>query len=794
MLTTAPEVSSLRAKLWICLALAVVILAVYWPVSRHEFINYDDRTYVTDNQHVLSGLTWGGIGWAFGRLHGERTYWHPLTWISHMVDCQVFGLKPAGHHLMNVLFHMLNTMLVFLVFLRMTGAFRRCAVVAGLFALHPLQVDTVAWVAERKNLLSTLFGLLAIWAYAQYMRKSQVQSLKSKVQGPNSGVSGQWSVVGGSFSILHPTSSFLYVLSLGLFALGLMCKPVLVTLPFVLLLLDYWPLRRFQLKPRDSRLKTLFPFFLEKLPFLLLAATSSIITILAHRSLGMLDPGLMPPLGFRLENALVSYARYLGNTLWPSKLAIFYPLPAAWPLGAVAVSGVLVLAVTALAIGTVRSRPYLFVGWFWFAGVLVPCIGLIQAGAQALADRFAYLPLVGLFLGLVWTVADWSSRWPHRSRVLSFGVVILLLLCASLSRRQVAHWQNTETVFRHALAVTEGNFLAHGKLGEALAASGKLREAEAEFGEAIKINQAYFPVMCSLAIQLRANGHSEAALSLFNQAVQLLPQDATAHYNLAIGLADQQRVGEAVAHYKEALRLGPNLAPAHNNLASLLLVQGNAADALPHALAALRLEPNYPQAHLNAGNALFLQGKFADATAPYAAAAKLDPGNAEARLNRGKALINLDKPQEAEADLKEAARLQPGNAEPHQILAGIYATAKRAREAAKEYATAVSLDQNWIEGLNALAWILATHTDSGIRDGAQAVQLAMRACNLTGSTNAAFLETLAAAYAEAGMFAEAASYQQIAHEILTAQGQGGQASFARQRLDLYRSQRPFREP
>jgi protein O-mannosyl-transferase len=490
----------------------------------------------------------------------------------------------------------------------------------------------------------------------------------------------------------------------------------------------------------------------------------------------------------------VSYARYLGNALWPSKLAVFYPLPAAWPLWIVAVSGGLLLAVTGLAIATVRSRPYLFVGWFWFVGVLVPCIGLIQAGAQALADRFAYLPLVGLFLGLVWAVAEWSSRWPHRSRVLSFVAIVLILLCASLARTQVAHWQNTETLFRHALAGTEGNFLAHGKLGEALAASGRLPEAEAEFGEAIRIHQAYFPILCSLASRLRASGKSEAALSLFSQAVQLRPQDATAHYNLAIALADQQRVREAIAQCNEALRLDPDLAPAHNNLASLLLDQGKAADGLTHALTALRLKPDLPQAHFNAGNALFLQEKFADAAAHYAAAARLDPGHAGVRLNLGKALINQDKFEEAIPQLEEAARIQPGNAEPHQVLAAIYSSSKRAREATQAYATALGLDPNWAEGLNSLAWLRATHTNSAIRDGAQAVQLAMRACNLTGSTNAAFLETLAAAYAQAGMFAEAVSYQQMAHDVATAQGQDNQAALARHRLELYRSQQPFREP
>ncbi|HSA11919.1 MAG TPA: tetratricopeptide repeat protein [Candidatus Paceibacterota bacterium] len=792
----------MSAKPWLCLALAAAIVAVYWPVSRHAFINYDDLSYVTENQHVSKGLSWAGVNWAFGRLHGERTYWHPLTWISHMVDCQVFGLKPAGHHLMNVLFHLLNTTLLFLVFLRMTGAFWRCAVLAGLFALHPLQVDTVAWVAERKNLLATLFGLLAIWAYAAYVTRSRNQGQKSPPNPKSDARNSEFKAQGLRFSPGPSTSylpfSILYLLSLCLFALSLMSKPMLVALPFALLLLDYWPLNRrgfpnFQHAQVPLPRAPIRRLVLEKLPFLLLAAASCVITVQAHRGLGMLDPGSGPSLGFRLENALVSYARYLGNALWPAKLAVFYPFPAAWPLWTVAASGLLLLALTALVVRTARSRPYLFVGWFWFTGLLVPTIGLIQAGAQALADRFAYLPLVGLFLGLVWTAAEWSRRGPRPARMLAFGAVILLLLSAGLSRRQLAHWQNTETLFRHALAVTKDNFLAHGKLGEELAASGRLSEAEAQFAEAVKINPGYLPVLNSLASRLSTNTTSEASLRLYQQAVRSRPQDATAHYNLAVALTDQQRVTEAMAEYSEALRLDPNLAPAHNNLSSLFLAQGNPAAALPHALAALRLKPDFPQAHFNAGNALFLQEKFADAASHYATAAKLDPGNLDARLNLAKALVSQNKLQEAESQLKEVARLQPANAEPHQLLAAIYSASNRAGEAVNEYTAALDLDPDWADGLNHLAWIRATHANSALRDAAQAVELATRACNLTGSTNATYVATLAAAYAEAGMFTEAVSYQQLACDLAAAYHLTGQPPFAPYRLELYRSQQPFRD-
>ena len=291
----------------LCALLLLLVFCVFWPALSSGFINYDDETYVTANPRVQAGLTGEGLAWAFAQLHGEHTYWHPLTWVSHMLDCQLYGLKPRGHHLTNVLLHAVNTLLVFFVFHRMTGAFWRCAVLAALFAVHPLQVDTVAWVAERKNLLSTLFWLLTIGAYVRYVHESKVQSPKSKV----------W-----------------YGLVVGLFGLGLMCKPVLVTLPFVLLLLDYWPLCRFQPTGRSLQLSTPGRLVGEKAPLFLLAAASSVLTIVAHRSLGLLDASPGFAWDRRMENALVSYVRYLGKAVWPSKLAIFYPYPDAWPLTA----------------------------------------------------------------------------------------------------------------------------------------------------------------------------------------------------------------------------------------------------------------------------------------------------------------------------------------------------------------------------------------------------------------------------------------------------------------------------
>ena len=561
-----------RSPVCISMLLALTTLAVYWPVRHFDFIDYDDPAYVVGNPQVQSGLTWDGMRWAFGRLHGEQTYWHPVTWVSHMLDCQVFGLAPAGHHLMNVLFHLLNTLLVFLIFLRMTGAFWRCAVLAGLFALHPIQVGTVAWVAERKNLLATLFGLLAIWAYARYANKSKVQSLKPKV------TRGSATQCAARFTF-HV--SLFYLLSLALFALSLMSKPTMVTLPCLLLLLDYWPLNRLTLpqahysitpspqSPSHS-ITLLLRLVLEKLPFFVLSAASSAITILAHRGLGMLEATAGLPLGFRLENALVSYASYLANAFWPSKLAVHYPLPPAWPTGTVALAGVLLLGMSSLAIGKMRSRPYVLVGWFWFVGTLVPFIGLIQVGAQARADRFAYLPLVGLFLALVWTVAELTQRRAHRSRILPCVVILLLLACALLSRRQAGYWRDSITLFERALVVTTDNAMAHASLGTAFVNQNREADALTEFSRALTLKPAFSKHLSDMAQDFCAEGRLDLAAAVFRKMLEMTPDDAANHCRLGSVVARQGKWDEAIQQYEVALRLDPQYGPARTNLEAAL--------------------------------------------------------------------------------------------------------------------------------------------------------------------------------------------------------------------------------
>lgn len=532
----------MRRTILVCALLSAMTLAVYWPVVHNDFVNYDDNCYIVQNRQVQAGLTWEGLAWAFGRLHGEHTYWHPLTWVSHMVDCQLFGLKPAGHHLVNLLFHTLNSVVVFLLFKRLTRVFWRSALLAALFAVHPLQVDTVAWVAERKNLLSALFFFLTLWSYLRYV---EVQSLESDIKSEGKGRSNQSSVNSvrsNASRIPHPAprithrASLFYLLSLALFVCGLMCKPVLVTLPFVLLLLDYWPLRRYSTPSPYSATTPPLRLIWEKLPFLLLAAVSCLVTIASNRAVGALvEASSVFPLDVRVQNALFSYVRYLGKTLWPINLAVFYPYPDQFPVWRAVVCGLLLLAISGLVVGAARRRPYLLFGWFWFLGVLVPFVGLLQAGEQAMADRFAYVPVIGLFLLLAWGTEELTHCWRNQRLVLPAAAVAVLVCCAVLSRRQTGYWQDSITLFSHAMAVTDDNARAHSNLGLALAVQGRTEEAIQQLLEAIRLN----------------------------------PDHAIAHWAVGSGRAQQGRFDEAIQQYETALSLKPDFPEALNNLAWL---------------------------------------------------------------------------------------------------------------------------------------------------------------------------------------------------------------------------------
>jgi tetratricopeptide (TPR) repeat protein len=575
-----------RNQMAVVIGLAAVTLAVYWPVGGFEFINYDDNDYFYSNVHVLGGLTLKNVLWAF-RV-GDFRFFHPLTWLSLMLDVDLFGKGAGGPHFTNLLLHTANAVLLFLLLRRLTGAHWRSAVVAGLFALHPLHVESVAWIAERKDVLSAFFGLLSLIFYARYVSESKVQSPKSKVF-------SLW-----PSSILHLPFSLYYSLSLLFFALGLLSKPMLVTLPFAMLLLDYWPLRRLPLTLRGSSFATQRATFLslvrEKIPFFMLSLMACALTFLLHAKDESIVSLVEFPLGARIENAFVSYARYLGQTFWPMKLAVPYLLPEHWPWIQVVLAVVLVMGLSLAAIWLGRRRPYVFVGWFWFLGMLVPVIGLAQAGYQAMADRFTYIPLIGVFLVLVWGASEAFGHWRTPKTAIIGMAVLMLAACAFRTRDQLHYWQNGESLFRHTIAVTGNNFLAHYNLGTALAARGQLDEALDDFREALQIRPDYAEAHNNLGIILVMRGNLEEAIQHFHEALRFRPNYADAHLNLGFALVSQGKLDEAIQQYLEVLRLAPDDAEAHLNLGIALARLGRRDEAVAQFLEALRLKPDFAEA------------------------------------------------------------------------------------------------------------------------------------------------------------------------------------------------------
>jgi protein O-mannosyl-transferase len=516
----------------LCILLFVLVVWTFLPSIHNGFTSYDDPEYVTSNSQVQSGLTWDGAVWAFGSTAAFN--WHPLTWLSHMLDCQLFGLRPWGHHLTSVLLHAVNTLLLFLVLKRMTGALWRSLFVAAVFGLHPLRVESVAWIAERKDVLSTLFWMLTLWAYARFAEQSKVQRPKSKV---------------------------FYGLALTFFVLGLLSKPMLVTLPFVLLLLDYWPLERW----KDKSVRGLV---MEKIPFFLAAGAESAITFLVQRHAGVMQTHL--PFVGRLENAVVSYGRYIGKLFWPVDLCAPYPRPDHWPLATVLLTAALLIGISIFVIARWRRQSYLPVGWLWFVGTLVPVIGLVQVGDQAMADRYTYVPLIGVVLLFVWGMHELTRSWRLQAIALSAGAAAAILLCIALTRGQIGYWKDDETLFGHALTVTENNYLAHTSLGVALNRKGMLDDAINHLEEAVRLN----------------------------------PALADSHYNLGNVLVKKGRLDEAIIQFQETLKLDPSSVDAHNNLGVMLTKKGRLDDAIIQFQEVLRLNPDYPNARANLAIAL----------------------------------------------------------------------------------------------------------------------------------------------------------------------------------------------
>ncbi|MDD5134976.1 MAG: tetratricopeptide repeat protein [Phycisphaerae bacterium] len=548
--------------IFIYFALTLSVLSVFWQVRNFDFINYDDNTYISDNSYVFNGLNSDGVLWAFTTGHSAN--WHPLTWLSLMLDCQLFGADSGKIHLINLFFHIANTLLLFAVLKKMTGSLWPSAFVAAAFAIHPMHIESVAWISERKDVLSTFFLLLTLASYIGYAKRASV---------------------------------FRYITTLMIFAFGLMAKPMLVTLPFVLLLLDYWPMGRFgtvKKKKTDASQKTFGFLVLEKVPFFVLAAVSSVITFFVQRRGGAVADINILSLESRIANVFLSYARYVGKMFWPRNLAVFYPYDAdSFVFWQVAICILVVLAVSFFVIRLAKKQKYLFVGWFWFVGTLVPVIGLVQTGGQSIADRYTYISYIGLFIMLAWGLSELLSKWLHRKIILAISAAIVLTAMGICTHKQIGYWKNSSTLFSRALAVTENNYIAYTSLADDLRTRGEVAPAIEYYKKALQIAPSHADAVLGMGCALTNEGNLTQAAEYLKKSLQLKPNHALAHYNFGIVLQKQGRFAESLDSFAKAVQLDPGSAEAHNNLGNLLVLNGRGYEAVEQFRIAGGLKPDW---------------------------------------------------------------------------------------------------------------------------------------------------------------------------------------------------------
>jgi Flp pilus assembly protein TadD len=600
-----PESTKKSLVVFTYFVLILSTLLVFWQVHNFGFLNYDDSDYVSNNPQVLKGLTRNGVIWAF--TTNRSANWHPLTWLSHMLDCQLFGANPGRMHLMNLILHLANTLLLFAVFRKMTGALWPSAFVAAAFALHPMHVESVTWIAERKDVLSTLFLLLTLAAYVSYVKRRGI---------------------------------IRYTLTVLLFALGLLAKPMLVTLPFLLLLLDYWPLNRFiaeHAKTTEkknkinsatsavSAVKSPVWLIIEKIPFIALSVISSVITFLVQLSGSAVAFINVLSLKDRIANAFLSYARYTGKLFWPQNLAVFYPFDAgnfaSWQ---VAMCVLLLLVISILVIRSGRSRKYLPVGWFWFVGTLVPVIGFVQVGLQGFADRYTYIPYIGLFIMIAWGLPELLSKWPPRKIALGLSMVIVLTTLGICTHRQVSFWNNSFTLFSHAIEVTQNNYIAHNNRGVNYDNNGRYQDAIEDYKQAVKVNPDYSEAYYNLGVAYGKVGRRQDEIEAYRQAIRIKPDYAKAYCNLGVAYDDLGRRQEAIEAYRQAIRIKPDYAVAYLNLGVTYYRLGRYQDAVEPYKQAIKIQPDFVLAHYNLGVAYSVAGDKGAALEEYKILKTLD--------------------------------------------------------------------------------------------------------------------------------------------------------------------------
>ena len=638
---TAQSSSWLSRRVPVGIILVAINLFIYAAVYRFQLVNWDDSTYVTENPTVLGGLSWSSAWWAL--TTGHSPYWHPLTWLSHLLDVTLFGTDAGMYHLTSLLLHIANTLLVFELFRRLTGAGGRSAFVAAIFAAHPLHVESVAWIAERKDVLSTFFWLLTMLAYDGYVRDRSWRR---------------------------------YAVMLLFYALALMSKPMVVTLPAVLLLLDIWPLRRMSASAgEDRREETWARLVMEKVPLFALALATSVATVVIQHRVGAMAGLDALPWTVRAANATIGYVAYLWKTIWPTHLAAFYPLFTISPARVGAAAAVLI-AVTAAVLAERRRRPYLLTGWGWYVITIAPVIGLLQAGEQGMADRFMYIPMIGILVMAAWGLPELVAAISIRTWLLPAGASVLVVACAIAARAQAAHWEDSVTLWQHATRVTPESYIAHENLGQALRERGQLDEAEASYERAIvhapPRSPAYLAVIHnSLGMVLTRKDQPRQALEHFAAAVRLSPNFAEAQGNLGNALVAAGRWPDAIGHYREAVRLKPGYTEPRVGLGGALLKEGRAAEAIPEYREALRLDPGLAEAHNGLGAALATEGHDAEAMIEYTEALRLKPDLPTAHLNVAVLFVKKGDLAQARRHLQEALAIDPNYTPAKEALRAI---------------------------------------------------------------------------------------------------------------------------
>ncbi len=816
----------------ICIVLAASTIAVFWQVREYDFVNYDDNYYVYENHDVTGGLSWKSFIAAFTTPHVGN--WLPMVWLSFIVDVELFGLNPGYMHLTNVFFHVINTLLLFLILRRLTGRLWASAFVAAAFALHPMHVESVAWITERKDVLSCFFMLLTMAAYIRYVNK--------RGRG--------W-----------------YVAALVLYIIGLLAKPMLVTVPILLLLLDYWPLCRLAGTSFQSANKTVARIPLrklvsEKIPFLMLSGIWSVITFIVQRSSGVVASLADLPLYARVANPFLSYTKYVLRMFWPRNMAVFYPYDASTvSLLPAFLAALTVIVISVLAIRLRTKRPFFFSGWFWFIIALTPVIGVIQSGAQSMADRYTYIPYIGLFIAVAMAVSDFRLQFRPARFLVSSIAVFAIIAIGIVTHRQTSYWRDSVTLFSHAIKVTKNNDTAYNNRGAAYNDLGRWEDAIADFTEAVAIRPENAEAYNNLGLASVKLSRWQQAENAFRNAIKVKPNYAEAYNNLGVSYGQQNRWQEAEKAFREAIRIDPAHAEAlnnlgvacgkqgrwqdaadahkmatnarkdyvtalnnlggayeklnlwqeaieiyqrtitikpkhaetHKNLGSVMNKLGRWEEAIKYYERAIELESNYVQAFNGLGFTYGKLGRWQQALSAFQKAVALDPNDSATHHNMGIAYVELRMHLDAIASFSRAIALDPNNADAHHNLANELVATGRLDDSIEHYRAALRIRPDWADCMNNFAFLIAAYPAVRSRNLNEAVRLAERACELTNHSNPAFLDTLAIAYASVGRYSEAINTAEKALQLASDVSYASLRSDIERRISLFRQSKPYVE-